>query len=96
MAEARSESSSRVAILRASVMAEENIADERVIVTESEKKNLNDITTMWIRSCPKCNKELKYNYKSSFLKSFRENKLCVRCVRIGTEPIKQANTKNIF
>ena len=25
------------------------------IVTESEKKNLNDITTMWIRSCPKCN-----------------------------------------
>lgn len=63
------------------------------IVTESEKKNLNDITTMWIRNCPKCNKELKYNYKSSFLKSFRENKLCVSCVRIGIEPTNKKHLK---
>ena len=33
------------------------------IVTESEKKNLNDITTKWTRHCPKCNKEIIYKDK---------------------------------
>jgi hypothetical protein len=37
MAEARSESSSRVAFLRASVMANENNADEKEIFSESEE-----------------------------------------------------------
>lgn len=49
------------------------------IVTESEKKNLNDITTLWIRSCPKCNKEISYKNKLSYDISVLKNTKCHIC-----------------
>lgn len=63
------------------------------IVMKSNNETSNDTTNKWVRNCPKCNIELKYNYKSSFLKSVRENKLCVSCVHIGKEPSNKKHLK---
>jgi hypothetical protein len=49
------------------------------IVTESEKKNLNDITTKWTRNCPKCNSEITYSCKSSYKVGTKRNSKCYSC-----------------
>lgn len=75
------------------------------IVTESEKKNLNDITTLWIRSCPKCNKEISYKNKYRCKYAERDKVLCNSCCQIGIftgrklhqhqiESLKQRTGKN--
>jgi len=53
------------------------------IVTESEKKNLNDITTKWTRNCPKCNKEISYKRKSKCKYAERDKLLCNSCCQLG-------------
>jgi hypothetical protein len=53
------------------------------IVTESEKKNLNDITTKWTRNCPKCNKEISYKNKYKCKYAERDKVLCNSCCQIG-------------
>jgi hypothetical protein len=53
------------------------------IVTESEKKNLNDITTMWIRSCPKCNVEIIYKNLRRYNRACKNLIKCQSCVQTG-------------
>jgi len=60
---------------------------------DSTPKDLKSTTNVWVRNCPKCNKELQYNYESSFLKSYHNNKLCRSCTRTGTLPSNKKHFK---
>ena len=69
------------------------------IVTESEKKNLNDITTKWTRHCPKCNKEIIYKDKYNCSYASLKNTNCMSCNATGkkhnVETIEKIKNKNI-
>lgn len=59
-----------------------NDSTEKIVI-ESEKKNLNDITTTWTRHCPKCNKELVYTDKYRYTYAQRDSILCKSCCQKG-------------
>jgi hypothetical protein len=61
------------------------------IVTDSEKKNLNDITSKWTRDCPKCNKEIIYKDKYKLKTALDKNTLCIGCARFNKKFAKNTN-----
>lgn len=69
------------------------------IVTDSEKKNLIDITSKWTRDCPKCNKEIIYKDKYNCSYASLKNTNCMSCNATGkkhsVETIEKIKNKNI-
>jgi hypothetical protein len=62
-------------------------------VKKSNEKILNDTTKKWVRNCPKCNKEINYNYKCNYTIANNLNSLCKSCVQKDKIPSNKKHFK---